>query len=268
MIIGKQSRKNSKLMKFASILALVLQISMSGCISYEQLVNFQEDGSPSNTLPLNIPVIRIQANDVLDIKVFGADTQISAPFNVAAADNMGTFLTPQTIQIAGYLVNKEGLVDFPVLGKISVVGLTTTEATELIVKKLNNYLKDPVVRIRLLNFAVTVTGEVNRQGTFTVFNERISLPEALALAEGLTDYANREEILIVREENGKRILKRVDLSSVEFFRSEYYYLKQNDLIYVEPIVAKRGAIIDQTNKTLPIISAAGTIIAVILALVK
>lgn len=259
-------KKKGKLIRFTPI--LILLVCLSSCVSYDQLVNFQGAEEQTEGQALNIPAIRIQANSVLDIKVFGVDTEIAAPFNVASTDNIGNFLDPQSIQLVGYLVNKEGFIDFPVLGKISVAGLTTTEATDLMVKKLGGYLKSPVVRIRLLNFTVTVTGEVNRQGSFTVFNDRISLPEALALAEGLTDYANRKDILIVREDSGKRIFKRVDLSSANFFQSEYYYLRQNDMIYVEPIKAKRGAIADQTNKTLPIFSAIGTLVAVIIALVK
>lgn len=258
-------------MRFTLLIIIVLYFSLYGCIPYNKLVNFQEnpkDVNPLDTLPLHIPNIKIQANDVLDIKVFGADKEIAAPFNVASAENVGNFFDPQAIQIVGYLVNQEGIIDFPVLGKIAVAGFTISEATEAIKQQLQTHLKDPVVRIRLLNFTITVTGEVNTQGTYTIFNERISLPDALAMAGGLTDYANRKNILLVREDKGKRILKRVDLSSANFFQSDYYYLKQNDMIYVEPLKAKRGAITDQTNKTLPIVSTAATVIAVIFALFK
>lgn len=265
-------------MKFLLFLVIVCSFSMSGCISYKELISFQEipqskdslqSNNPLDTFDLAIPTVKIQPNDVLDIRVFSIDPEMAAPFNVApAGGNSSNFLDPQSIQIAGYLVSQEGLIDFPVLGQIPVKGLTTNGIAAVIVDKLKSYLKNPIVKIRLLNFTVAVTGEVNRQGTFTVLTERISLPEALALAGGLTDYAGRKNILVVREENKIRILKRVDLSSVDFFKSDYYYLQQNDLIYVEPIKAKRGAITDQTNKTLPIISAAGTLIAIIIALIK
>lgn len=259
---------------------LLTMFSLNGCISHDQLLNYRQglsDPSDSSNvktayplvLPVqHIPTIKIQANDVLSIKVYSTDVETAAPFNITPMSEAGNLNTLESIKLSGYLVDKQGVIDFPVLGRLYLDGLSISEAKEEIKEALKKYLKDPVVNIRLLNFTVTVSGEVNNQGSFSVFSERISLPDALALAGGLTDYANRTNLLIVRESNDTQIFNRIDLTSSAVFQSEYYYLKQNDLIYVEPIKAKAGAVPDQTSKTIPIISAAGTLIAIIVALLK
>ncbi|MEL6276279.1 MAG: polysaccharide biosynthesis/export family protein, partial [Bacteroidota bacterium] len=166
----------------------------------------------------------------------------------------------------GYLVDGDGNIFFPVIGQVRVIGLSINEVKNLITDQLVRYLKDPVVKVRLLNFKVTVSGEVQREGSFNVFNERISIPEAIARAGGLTDYADRAAILLIREENGQRTTMNIDLLSADIFTSEYFYLKQNDLLYVKPTRAKTGAVNDQTSKTIPLVTAAATLAAVIISI--
>ena len=242
---------------------------MSSCISHQQLVNYQEN-LPDTTLlaPKKLPNIRIQPNDVLGIKVFSTEMELAAPFNLTSPQQSESFFNIESIQLSGYLVNQEGTISFPVLGTLKLEGLSISEAKDSIVKKLKLHLKDPIVNLRLLNFRVTVSGEVRNPGAFNVVNERVSMLDALALAGDMTDYADRKDVLLVRENAGIQSIVHINLQSASIFQSEYYYLRQNDLIYVKPIKAKSGAIEDQTSKTVPILSAAATVAAVLIALFK
>ncbi|MDC1198232.1 polysaccharide export protein, partial [Algibacter sp.] len=133
-----------------------------------------------------------------------------------------------------YLIDNEGNIDYPVLGKIKLLGLSVQEAQELFKDKLALYLKDPIVNIRILNFRISVLGEVGSPGMYEVSGERITILEALALAGDLTIKGQRENILVVRDFNGTKTYTRVDLTNKELFNSPVYYLTQNDTIYVEP----------------------------------
>lgn len=244
-------------------------LAINGCVPYEQLVNYKLNTTAADTVAIrNAPAIRIQPDDVLRIKVYGPDETTAAPFNLTPIASGDDFVSIESIQLSGYLVDKSGSIDFPILGTLKLQGLTITEAKDLIMKRLLEHLKDPVVTLRLLNFKVTVSGEVQSPGSFFVINERITLPEALTLAGDLSNYANRNNVLLVREENGVRTSRRIDLQSPNLFQSEFFYLKQNDFVYVEPIKAKTGAVQDQSNKTLPVITAAATLIAVVVSILR
>ncbi len=249
------------------VIGWFLFLSLNGCVSYKQLLSYQDELLDSTVVKRLIPPkIIIQPNDVLSINVHGSDQETAAPFNLEDQNNFG--FSVESVQLSGYLVDEDESIDFPVLGNVKLGGLTTTGAKKRLTELLKDYLKEPVVNIRLLNFRVTVSGEVLSPGSFSVTNERLSIPDALALAGGLTDYANRANILVVREIGEEMILNRVNLQNTDFFTSEYYYLKQNDLIYVEPLKSKAGAVSDQTNKVVPIVSAVGALIAIVVALIQ
>ncbi|UKM63965.1 polysaccharide export protein [Flavobacteriaceae bacterium GSB9] len=171
---------------------------------------------------------KIKVDDNLSISVTTFDMEAAKPFNLfREAGSSG--------QIINYLVDVEGNIDFPVLGKIKVIGLTVSQAKNLIQKKLEDgYLKDPVVIVRILNFKVSVLGEVNNPGTFTISGERISLMQAIANAGDLTIKGRRDNVLVVRDFKGTKTYTRVDLTNKELFNSPVYYLTQNDIVYVEP----------------------------------
>ncbi|AEE53255.1 polysaccharide biosynthesis/export family protein [Haliscomenobacter hydrossis] len=239
----------------------------SSCVSHKQLLNYQENLPDTAFMaPKKHPNISIQPNDVLGIKVFSTEMELAAPFNVTSSQFSESFINIESIQLSGYLVSQEGTISFPVLGNLKLEGLSISEARDSIVEKLKQHLKDPIVNLRLLNFRVTVSGEVKNPGAFNVINERISLLDALALAGDLTDYADRKDVLLVREVGGVQSLNRINLQTASFFQSEFYYLRQNDLIYVKPIKAKSGAVQDQTSKAVPILTAAATVAAVLIAL--
>ncbi|MGB2274057.1 MAG: polysaccharide biosynthesis/export family protein, partial [Flavicella sp.] len=133
-----------------------------------------------------------------------------------------------------YLIAKDGSIEFPQLGKLYVAGLSRLEAIAMLKEKLIPYLVDPVVNIQLLNFKVTILGEVKKPGSYTVQNERITVLEALGLAGDLSIFGERHNVLLIRETEKGKEYKRIDLTSRDFFDSAYYYLQQNDVIYVEP----------------------------------
>ena len=260
------------LQKFQPLFVFIILLSLQSCISHESLISYKNEGSflfNNPQLIKNDKIILIQTNDVLDIKVHSRDILTAAPFNLIPPTNASTLLSdPNLLQLSGYLVDKGGFIDFPVLGKLHIQGLSTDEAKEKIIGKLKDYLKNPVVNIRFLNFKVTVAGEVNRPGSFTIYNDRISLPEILSMAGDLTPYANRESILIVREFNGNRTYASVSMNSNKIFESDYYFLQQNDYIYIEPIEAKRGAVLDKSDKVLPFVSAIVSVAALLISVLK
>lgn len=175
----------------------------------------------------------IQENDLLSIFVSSLNPEATAIFNT---QNIASGNTADGHGGRGYLVNEDGNIQFPVLGMIPVSGLTKKQlgdkmAKELVAKKL---LIDPIVNIRFLNFKITVLGEVAHPTVVAVPNEKITILEALGFAGDLTIYANRENVLLIREENGNRTVKRINLNSTDILNSPYYYLKSNDVLYAEP----------------------------------
>jgi len=207
----------------------------------------------------------IQKNDLLSIYVNSLNTEASKIFNapnttvIEASRNE----TGATSQASGYLVNQEGYIQFPVLGKIQAAGITKKQLRDKITQSLQEkqLLRDPIVDVRYLNYRVTVLGEVGRPSVINVPNEKITLLEALGLAGDLTIYAKRDNIMVVREEENKKIIKRLNLNSSEIFTSPYYYLKSNDIVYVEPNKA-RVTSTSQARTWLPVIFSGLSVIVI------
>lgn len=186
----------------------------------------------------------IQRDDILNISIHTLDpaTALVANQSMAAqaigassASNVGN----QTI--SGFLVDKDGYIHMALLGKIKVAGLTTYQARELITARANQYYKDATVQVRFANFKITVLGEVARPATYTVPNEKISVLDALGLAGDMTIFGKRDNVLLIREQNGENQLIRLNLNTSDVLASNYFYLRQNDVLYVEPGKAKAAA---------------------------
>ncbi|RME94729.1 MAG: hypothetical protein D6772_14200, partial [Bacteroidetes bacterium] len=197
----------------------------------------------------------------------------AAPFNIENEGGqqgmMGGNQGSQQLELfVGYFVDREGFIDFPILGRIPVAG-KTLEAVKLDLRdRLAAYLKEPVVNIRFLNFKVTVLGEVNTPGVVRLTNKRVTLLEALGMAGDLSHYANRNNILVIREEAGERTYTRLDLQSDEIFTSPYFYLQQNDVIYVEPIQARVATVADPAQRIISYGTAALSLTSLIIALTR
>ncbi|MFC0318045.1 MULTISPECIES: polysaccharide biosynthesis/export family protein [Olivibacter] len=185
--------------------------------------------------------LKIKEDDILDITIQTADVNAASQVNDAATNN--SIASPGSGQqrATGFVVDKEGEVELPVLGRIKLEGLTSYEARNLIRKKANEYFVDPTVQVRFVNFKVTVIGEVNRPSSYTMPSERVTILDAIGLAGDLTIYGKRENVLLIRETNTGKELVQFNLNDSQLFKSPYYYLKQNDIIYVEPSKGKIAA---------------------------
>jgi polysaccharide export outer membrane protein len=165
-------------------------------------------------------------------------------------------------------VDKEGNIDFPQIGSIKAAGKTTDELKNDIEMALKPFLNDPAIQVRFFNFRVTLMGEVNKPGTYIIPTERISILDAIGQAGDLTVYANRANLLLIREQEGKREYVRLNLQDRNIFNSPYFYLVQNDLIYIEPVELKTASIRDQSQSITPWISVVGTVVSLIISIIS
>jgi len=240
---------------------------ISSCVTQKDWVYFQGDHKSSQHHPTF--ELRYQANDLLSINVTALDIEAARPFNlfVSSPNILNNLNITGQVRQQTYLVDQNGEINFPVLGKLKLGGLSREEATDLIENKLIAYLKNPVVTIRLTNFRVSVIGEVNKPGTYTINNERISLLEALSLAGDLSITGKRSNVLLIREEGGQIVKKHLDLRSVGLLNSSSFYLKPNDVLYVEPNAARVRSSTDAlrfTSISLSVITTITTILSILL----
>lgn len=213
----------------------------SSCVNTKKAIYFRDQRDGTIRSSTAFPETVIQTSDILSIQVSSLNQDASSAFNVANKEDISaTTLSGSRNETAGYLVSPEGYITFPILGQIRAAGLTKAELTDTITKELadRKLLVDPIVSIRMLNFKVTVLGEVGHPSVIPVPSEKISLLEALGLAGDLTINARRDNVMIIREAAGRKIIKRINLNSSELFTSPYYYLQTNDVVYVEPNKAK------------------------------
>ena len=213
----------------------------SSCVNTKKAIYFREQGDGTIRSSSALPETVIQSNDILSIQVSSLNQDASSAFNVANREDISaTTLSGLRNETSGYLVSPEGYITFPILGDIQVAGLTKTQLTDTLTKMLadRKLLMDPIVSIRMMNFKITVLGEVGHPSVIPVPSEKISLLEALGLAGDLTINARRDNVMIIREQSGRKVIKRINLNSSELFTSPYYYLQTNDVVYVEPNKAK------------------------------
>lgn len=228
-------------MKKLLLITLLAAGLMSSCTSYKN-VPYMQDIETVNNYGKEIPLYdaKIMPKDLLSITVNTTDPQAAAPFNLTVQTPINAGLTNITTttqpSLQQYLVNNEGEIDFPVIGRIKVGGLTKNQAENLIREKLQPYLKEvPIVTVRMSNYKISVLGEVAKPGSFTVSNEKVNVLEALAMAGDMTVYGVRTNVKLVREDaDGKREIIPLDLTKSDLVLSPYFYLKQNDILYVTP----------------------------------
>ena len=181
----------------------------------------------------------IHTDDLLSIIVSCDDLESAQPFNTPMIGLGRDVSTTSSQQIPrGYLVDKNGEIDFPVLGKLKVVGISRNELAEMLKEKLSEYLKNPIVTIQYLNFKVTVLGEVKAPGSYKVNSERVSIFDALGMAGDLQINAKRKNVLVMREDGDEKVFAQLDLTSENIIHSPFFYLQQNDVVYVEPNKAR------------------------------
>ena len=206
-------------------------VFLASCASRKEVVYFQDTGNFETLVNKNRSVSKFKVDDLVSIHVSSLNPEASAPFKLFRG---GAETTGYRAEPVDYLVDESGEIDFPVIGKIKIEGLSPEELRKLLRGYLADYLKDPIINIRLQNFTVTVLGEVNRPGTYPVNGEQISILEALGLAGDLTIRGVRKNVLVIRDFNGTKVYTRIDLTSKKMVDSPVYYLSQNDVVYVEP----------------------------------
>ena len=222
----KKNRRFGLIFSFMIIGSLVL----SSCGSKKDVVYFQNTGSFETLVGKNSATPKFKVDDLISIHVSTLNSEASAPFNLFRGASEGG-LRPEQVD---YLIDKEGEIDFPVVGKMKVSGLSPEELRVLLRQKLADYLKNPIINIRLKNFTITILGEVNRPGTYPVSGERITVLEALGFAGDLTVKGVRNNVLVIRDFDGTKVSTRIDLTKKEVMSSPVFYLTQNDVVYVEP----------------------------------
>ena len=236
-------------MRFRFIYLPVLLIAfLSSCGDSTKKITYFQDIDPQKTETISANKgITIQPKDILSIFVSSKDPELAALFNlpVVSYQNNSEFTAGQgsvSQQSLGYAVDEDGNINFPVLGKVHVAGLSRWQLQEKIKGELRNrdLLKDMIVTVQFVNFKISILGEVKNPGSYTIGGDKVNILEAISMAGDLTIYGVRDQVYVVREEAGERIVYNLDLRSTDIFSSPAYYLKQNDVIYVRPNVTKAG----------------------------
>ena len=232
-------------MKIKTLIPVFLLLMLMSCKTTTNTITYFQDldnQMPAVTEQSVNYTPRIAPDDQLSITVSGTDPNAVAAFNMPLASYLapGETNVTSTPVLHTYLVNSRGEIDFPVLGKVQVANMTRSELTDMMTEKISAYVKSPIVTIQIRTFKVSVLGEVNKPGTVNVPNERLSILDALGMAGDLTIYGNRTNVLLIRDNNGQKEYHRFDLTSSETLTSPYYYLQQNDVLYVEPNKARKG----------------------------
>lgn len=240
--------KKTNFLNILNVCSLVLACSLvTSCVSNKKIAYFRDIQSLDQAKIENSVIFvepKIQADDILSINIFTLNPINGIVVNQAAPSPLlgGSNVAPNGNQVLNaFLVDKNGEIEMVLAGKIKVAGLTTFEARELVRKVVSKDYKDPNIQLRFANFKVSVLGEVNHPSAYTFPNEKVTILDALSLAGDLTIYGKRENVLVVRDQDGKKEFARLNLNSSEIFNNPFYYLKQNDVIYVEPSKAKSSA---------------------------
>lgn len=270
----KSEKHKTHLWRIVYFSLFIFHLSLfSSCLSHKELINFRTGEEEKPTLInlskqdiLNQADIKLQANDVLAIIIASPDGVLATPFNIVPAQ-----LTSQVITATSpttYLINNEGIIDLPSIGTIKAGGLTIKEVREEILKRVSKDIVNPSVNVRLINFKISVLGEVMNPGTIQIESERITILEALAKVGDFTPYSNRRHVMVIREKNGVREIGELDLKDNKFFASPYYFLQQNDVVYIEPTKGKIAQVQQPINTYLQPVQVGISIIAILIALFK
>lgn len=253
----------NKIKKYLVI--IIVSNVLVNCTSSQKVVYFQDvEGVKKHDTLIHFEP-KIQVGDLLSIHVSAVDGSAAMPFNLFKTPVVGNNVSA-ALEPISYLVDAAGEINFPVLGKVKVVGFTTKEINNIFTESIIPYIKNPIVNIRITNFKITVLGQVKMPGTYTIANERVSILEAISLAGDLEIHGKRNNVMLIREQNGIRKFINIDLTNKELFGSPYFYLSQNDLLYIEPnkVQVNSAAVSSNTGVILGSISILVSMIAILL----
>jgi polysaccharide export outer membrane protein len=248
-------------------------VSASSCTSYKNVPYFKDLPDSARAAIMNAPYkeLVIKPDDILNINIQTIDPTANAIFGQNTASPLGQVnnsvslsSSQQQSLLTAYLVDKNGEVELPILGKLTLGGLTTKQARDTIQEHASVYYKSPTVNVRFANLKITVLGEVQHPGTFVLANEKNTIFDALGLAGDLTIFGKRENMLLIRDSSGQSQLIRFSLNSTNLMRENFFYLKQNDVIYVEPNQSKIASL-DASKTRLYTITAAVLSLLIVIA---
>jgi len=209
---------------------LAISCLIFSCSPSKDVVYFQDASQFETLIDDNTFTTKFKVDDLVSINISTLDPEASVPFNLFSGSEEGG-IRPEQVS---YLVDKNGEIDFPVIGNVKIEGLSPSETRELLREKLKDYLKDPIINIRIRNFTVTVLGSVNRPGTYPINGEQITIMEALGYAGDINIKGRRDNVMVIRDFDGTKVYNRINLNSKDALKSPVYYLTQNDVVYVEP----------------------------------
>ncbi|WP_277012833.1 polysaccharide biosynthesis/export family protein [Flavobacterium lindanitolerans] len=253
---------------FRPLIILLLSFLIFSCASRKNVAYYQNIDQLPNLENSSSYETKLQPDDLLMIVVMAENPEVAAPFNLPSVImQSNTEIETQQLRMNSYLIDNNGFIQFPIIGAIKLGGLTRTEAVAKMNHELSKYITKPSVNLRILNFKITVQGEVTQPGVHNVTSERITLTEALSLSGDLTVYGKRENILIIREKDGKKQAARVDITKADFLNSPYYYLSQNDVVYVEPNKTKVNASVVGPNTAI-VLSGVSLLVTIIALTVR
>lgn len=257
--------------RLTHLFLLVVTLILSSCGSTKNVPYFQ-NVSQADSSRIRAKAIfqepTIQPDDILSISIFTIDPATSMVVNQLGSQALGGTTSgagASNPSATGFLVDRNGEIQLSVIGKVKLLGLTTSQATDLITEKAAKDYNNPNVQVRYSNFKITILGEVNNPATYTVPNEKLTVLDALGLAGDLTIFGKRENVLLIREDNGEKQFARLNLNSAELFNSPFYYLKQNDVLYVEPNKGKAASLNTARAQTFGLI---GTVLSVLIILIS
>lgn len=255
-----------------------MYILLTSCGGNKRIAYFNDIPDDVYTAASSLPTTRfsdpvIQPNDIVQISILTLDPQIN---QALSSTNAGTFdvqagssnLPAGSSTVSGFLVDNNGIVELPIVGKVKIAGLTTSVARDTIHNRVELYYKSPVVNVRFTNFTITVLGEVARPSTYILPNEKVSILDAIGMAGDLTIYGRRENVLLIRDSAGQKQTIRFDLNSSKMLTSPYFYLRQGDMIYVEPNKSKVASTDAVRTRNYALIASGLSLLVVIFSRIK
>lgn len=247
-------------------------LMLTSCASYKNIPYFKDvpDSGYVYKNGVQVPVtayeqLRIQANDILSVDIQTIDPEMNDVMaQTPAAAAMRPVMSENDAASVGYLVDAQGNIELPIAGKIKVGGLSTTEAKEAVRQKALNYYKEPVVNVRIINFKITVLGEVMKPGTYIINGEKASILDALGQSGDMSIFGTRTNVLLTRNEGGKQKVVRFDMTNTDIFSSPYFYLRQGDVLYVQPTKGKAAANDGAALRTYTLITSTLSLLVVVI----
>jgi polysaccharide export outer membrane protein len=236
-------KQHYNLLTKTALLLTMVTLLFSSCVPQKKILYLQkqqEKDTASMYSHSHPPDYRIQPRDNVFIRIFSLDEKSYLFFNKqSGSSNYNDYANDASIYLNSYSVSPEGYIDFPIVGKVMIKDLTVSQVKDVLQKLVDEYLKETVVVVKMVNFKITIVGEVNHPGEYTIYADKINFFEAVSLANDLTEYANRNKVVLIRvTPNGSRVYN-LDMTSDDFLKSDQFYLQPNDIIYVQPLRIKR-----------------------------